>query len=145
MTFYEHANDELALVAEGISLSFGILLCAITLAISARSKRAFAALCTAIGLIVFALAFLPVLLAEVLLPGQSDLYHGLMALNPFHVLAHLDSSAEGYGDSFSVSLTQGWLITALYLLIAFAVLFGTTWCLQGEDGDGHFKYRRNNA
>jgi ABC-type transport system involved in multi-copper enzyme maturation permease subunit len=133
------------LLAELVSLSFAVLLCAVSFAISARSKRAFAALGSTIGLLVFALGFLPVLILAIS-TGAGEMRGSLLKPHPFVILESLYARVEN-SDSTRLSVSPGLALgfCFIYLLLAAALLFWTDRTLESEDGDGRFTARRKHA
>jgi ABC-type transport system involved in multi-copper enzyme maturation permease subunit len=142
---YSPVRPGLDLLAELVSLSFALLLCAVTLAISARAKRAFAALGGTIGLLVFTLGVLPALILPVI-GNSSETIDILLAPHPFVLLANLYGGVEGYTSPAQANAPmRAMLMSLIYLGLAVALLLWTVVTLQSEDGDGRFTVRRKHA
>lgn len=97
------------LLAEGVSLSFCMLVCAWTIFLSARAKRPFMALGATIGTLALALMVFPLLMVSLM--GSDQLSNEmLLYLNPFPVLTTMSES----GQSSSLYGSSPLIPTALY-------------------------------
>ncbi len=82
------------LLEEMVSISFGLLVAAVTIFFSARAKRGLIALGITFGLLTLGLVFFPALLASVGL-GGNDSMPVMMYLHPFYTIAQIDSPSMG--------------------------------------------------
>lgn len=115
-TFYD------LLIAEGVSLSFCMLVCAWTIFLSSRAKRPFMALGATIGTLAIGLAVLPAILAS-LLQGDRFSTEMLVYLNPFAALGIL-MSVERYAHM--PESNQTFIPMALYGIPQMLVYLGLT-------------------
>jgi ABC-type transport system involved in multi-copper enzyme maturation permease subunit len=77
-----------------VSVSFGLLVAAVTIFFSARAKRGLIALGITFGLLTLGLVFFPALLASLGL-GGNDVMPVMMYLHPFYSIAQIDSPMMG--------------------------------------------------
>jgi ABC-type transport system involved in multi-copper enzyme maturation permease subunit len=123
--------------AQAISLSFGIFLTALSLGISARSKRTFGAQIGIYGLIVLTLIVWPMMAASMGLHGKEET---TMIFNPFYAIdiawdrgEFFDFARQRYYRSIYFT---GWFHSILYLGLTAAILIVTTLKLKAPDQEG---------
>ena len=130
------------LLAEGVSVSFGLFVCALTLFLSARVKRPFMALGASLGTLLLAFLVVPALLLSLAgnerLTGETILY-----LNPFVTLFRLmeeTSSTSDYGPFIPAAL-YGFPHILIYLGMALGLLIYAEKTLNFPENDVKFMPR----
>jgi len=116
-----HANLALTASAELLSTTFAIMLIALSMFVSARSRSTFAAIGACVGIIFVIYGAVPIFIsAELQRTGQEF----LEKTYPFMTLAKLSDTNDATWDPYrwSVPLTHD----VIYLLLAAAMLAGTT-------------------
>ena len=114
------ASIEWLLIADLVSISWGMALCAATIFISARARRAFAALGTMIAALVSVLILYPIL--TTILDGNMADFANFM--NPFTTLGQL-SSGDLSDEAILPSSAYGYRQIAFYLVMTVLFLIWT--------------------
>jgi ABC-type transport system involved in multi-copper enzyme maturation permease subunit len=122
---YEETNWYDLLLQEIVSLSFAVLVGALTILFSARVKRGFMALGATIGMLMFGLIVAPAILAALLHDDQFTMPL-LMYLHPFITIAMIDSRRSHWNEMIPPSL-YGWPQMLVYL--GLTVVF-VSWAIQ---------------
>ncbi len=125
--------------AELVSIGFAIALSAITLLISARSKRAYGAQLVAYAFLMVTQIVYLVFIQVLLSPNsynQADqaMRNNTMFLHPFWAIGIIWWPQQGGSSSGSI-LYSGWFNFLAYLTIAAAVVWYTVRTLQAADGE----------
>ncbi len=94
---YQKSNFYDLMLAEGVSISFTILVASLTLLLSARVKRSFMALGATIGVLALGLLVLPMLFTT-LMGYDRFSTEVVMYLHPVMPLMHITQEIEGYVD-----------------------------------------------
>ena len=136
------------LKSEVVSIFFGVLLVALSLTVSARTKRTYSAQIGIYGLLVMALIVWPILAAAMGSQGIEPLLH---FLNPFYAIAEVwnqDVSSYNYEPYTSMhteyrGLYNGWIHMILYSILTSVLLMFTIAKLKALDDEG--VGRRGNA
>ena len=116
-----NAHFGLTLSAELLSTTFAILLIAISLYISARSRTTFAAIGACVGLMFTVYGAVPIFIGSLLQKAGSDF---LEPTYPFTTMYKLADTADTKWDA--IRWTVPLCHDAIYLLLAGALLVGTT-------------------
>jgi ABC-type transport system involved in multi-copper enzyme maturation permease subunit len=123
------------LAAEAVVLGFAFFLAALSVFISARTKRAFAAQLTIYAVLILGLIVWPIF-TSVLVPYREQGY--LLFMHPYYALVRIwdpgsfDSMGSGNSDQ---ALFTGWLQLLVYLGAAAVLTQITIQTLTNSDGD----------
>ncbi len=110
-------------LAEGVSLSFCTLVCALTIFLSSRAQRPFMALGTTIGVLAMGLLVVPALLLS--LAGNDPLsMETFLYVNPFAALGVMIQNDPSQGISGERSMISGHLFGAPHILLYLALTVG---------------------
>ncbi len=132
---------DVLLRGQALVFSWGLLLCAFGLWVSAKSRRGVTAIAVIVGALLAALLLVPMLFAmfgasmDYVRSGRAlDLIGSLyINLNPFYALIRLNRYGGGpttAGKTFSAGSALVWLLPVLYLIGGVIFLYGTHRSLQ---------------
>jgi len=107
---YRHTNWYNLFLAEMVSLSFTLAVCAFTILISARVKRPFMALGATLGTLSMALLVLPMLIGVMIAGAGTGFQDATLVFHPFYVLAQIYSmdSNSYYAEQIMSKPLWGW-------------------------------------
>ena len=126
---------------ELISISWGLLVCAVTIFFSARCRRGFIALGTVLALFLCALIIWPILLASSMRYNSGSDF--LLFYHPFMALARLEPTRIRLQDPFQVAF--GWPQIFSYFLLSGVFLFWTEKTLRFADTEVKFLPKQRDA
>jgi len=133
---YNNTNWWDLVLAEGVSIAFATLVCALTLFYSSRTSRSFTALGGALGTLGVTLILVPVILS-VILQADPKLLAFTTLIQPFYALAELYSSSERYSyrpiEALVPRVWWGVPQIAVYFLLSLVLLALTVHGLNDAD------------
>ncbi|MBC8064598.1 MAG: ABC transporter permease subunit, partial [Chlorobia bacterium] len=137
------ANTWNLFLAELLSVSWALMVCAMTIFFSARCKRGFIALGTSLAILIAGLIVWPILTASAGLMGaESNL---LNFFHPFWALAQIESSNVARDDMFSSRALYGFPQIIVYFGMTIVFLAWTERTLRFADNEVKFLPKKKNA
>jgi ABC-type transport system involved in multi-copper enzyme maturation permease subunit len=133
------------LLQELVSISFGILACALTLFFSARAKRAFAALAMSLGTMFVLLVVVPIF-AGILGVVDQFFYDATTFFHPMYIIGGMFAQPNNYGGTvvppdYYFGVPQ----TLVYLFTSIALMEIASRTLTHADGDKRSILEASNA
>lgn len=137
---YRHTNWYNLLLAELVSLSFIMAVCAFTILISARVKRPFMALGATLGTLAMGLLVLPMLIGVMIAGSGGSFTDATLVFHPFYVLMkiyEMDSNRY-YSDAVSSSPLWGLPQVAVYTAMGIVLVVWAARTLNYAENEVRF-------